>query len=118
MYDRAMTAEPDGARRCMVFLCEDDRAGRVPLADLLEQRARALDGVQVMRRRGIEGFGSSGRLRAERLPDLARGLPVVLDVAGTAGPVGDFVAALHELAPGVLVTVEPVAVPAPVAGAR
>lgn len=104
----------------MVFLCEDDhdRAAGGSLADLVVRRALALDGVRVTRRRGIEGFGTSGRLRAERLPDLARGLPVVLDVVGPAGAVGELASALHELAPGVLVTVETVAAAAPVAGAR
>lgn len=102
-----------GGMRCTVFLCEDDRSGHEALADVLRRRAAALDGVSATVWRGIEGFGASGRLRAERLPDLARGLPLVLEVVGPAMLVEGFVASLHDLARGSLVTTEAVVLPAP-----
>ncbi|HUY30692.1 MAG TPA: DUF190 domain-containing protein [Acidimicrobiales bacterium] len=96
------------ATRLMVFLTEDDRAGHESLADALVRRARdaGLAGATVWR--GIEGFGASGHLRAARLPDLVRGLPLVVEVIDGSEAVERFIAVVSELAGGALVTTEPV----------
>ena len=101
-----MTTAP--AVRLMVFLTEDDRVGSRLVADvLLERAARAgLAGATVWQ--GVEGFGRGGHLRAERLVDLARGLPLVLEVVDDEQAVTAFVPVVGELAPGSLVTLEPV----------
>lgn len=90
----------------MVFLCEDDRVGHLPAADLLLRRARASGAVSARLWRGLEGFGATGHLRAARLPDLARGLPLLVEVVGDARAVAELVEAVAELAPGALVTLE------------
>jgi PII-like signaling protein len=95
------------------FLTEDDRTGHHATAEVLAERAR-LAGLAVHLRRALEGFGTSRHLRAERLPDLGRGLPLVLDVVGPADAVAGFATALAELAAGTLVIEEP----APAAGAH
>ncbi|HET9092297.1 MAG TPA: DUF190 domain-containing protein, partial [Acidimicrobiales bacterium] len=62
------------ATRLVVFLTEDDRIGRRCTAEVLLERAReaGLAGATILQ--AVEGFGRGGRLRAARLPDLARGL--------------------------------------------
>jgi len=91
--------------RLTVFLTEDDRAGRQSAADAIVALARR-GGVAATVHRGIEGFGASGHLRAARLPDLARGLPLVVEIVGAAGRIAEIIGLARELAPGVLVTTE------------
>jgi PII-like signaling protein len=92
----------------MVFLSEDDRVGHHSAADTLLQRARAagLSGATIWR--GIEGFGASGHVRAARLPDLARGLPLVVELIDDEQAIADFLPVVRELANGALVTTETV----------
>lgn len=106
-----VTTEP--AVRLMVFLTEDDRVGPRLVVDLLVERAKraGLAGATVWQ--GIEGFGRSGHLRAERLVDLARGLPLVLEIIDGEDAIAAFVPTVQEVAPGALVTLEPVEVSRP-----
>lgn len=98
------------ATRLLIFLSEDDRVGHREVADLLLERAheRGLAGATVWR--GIEGFGATGHLRAARLPDLARGLPLVVEVIDDEAAVDAFLPVVRELAQGALVTTEAVTV--------
>lgn len=97
------------ATRIVVFLSEDDRAGHRGLHEVLVQRAReeGMAGASVWR--GIEGFGGSGRIRTSRFPDAAAGLPLAVELVDTPERIDAFLAVVHELAPGSLVTREPVA---------
>jgi PII-like signaling protein len=102
------------AVRLMVFLTEDDAYGHRIAAEELLDRARVsgLAGATVWR--ALEGFGRGGHLRAARLPDLARGLPLVFEVIDDEEAVSRFVEeAVSEVAPGTLVTLEPVQVSSP-----
>lgn len=92
--------------RLMVFLSEDDRCGHQALHEALLERARegGMAGATVWR--GVEGLGSSGRLRTTRFPDLATGLPLAVEVIDTPERVDAFVAVVKNLAPGALVTRE------------
>jgi hypothetical protein len=58
--------------------------------------------------RGIEGFGSSGRLQTTRFPDTVAGLPIAVEVIDLPERIEGFLAAVQRLAPGSLVTREPV----------
>jgi uncharacterized protein len=101
------------ATRLMVFLTEDDRFGHHSLAETLLERARSagLAGATIWR--CAEGFGPQGHLRAERLPDLARGLPLVLEVIDEEERVATFLPIVRELAEGALVTLESVRISRP-----
>ncbi len=103
------------ATRLMVFLSEDDRVGHRSVAEELLRRAReaGLAGATIWR--GIEGFGANGRLRAARLPDLARGLPLVVELIDDEAAVLAFLPVVCELAGGALVTTEEVHISRPAA---
>jgi uncharacterized protein len=101
------------ATRMMVFLTEDDRFGHRSLAEELIDRARVAGLAAAAIWRGSEGFGASGHLRAARLPDLARGLPLVLEVIGEDPQLERFLPIVRELAAGALVTLESVRVARP-----
>jgi hypothetical protein len=94
--------------RLMVFLTEDDRAGRRPLYEELLERAREDGMAGASAWRGIEGFGSSRRLRTSRFPDTVVGLPIVVEVIDVPERVEAFLAVVRTLAPGSLVTSEQV----------
>lgn len=96
------------ATRLMVFLSEDHRTGHRGLHEALLERARedGMAGATVWR--GVEGFGSSGRLRTARFPDALTGLPLAVEVIDTPERIEAFVSVVKELAPGSLVTCESV----------
>jgi len=94
--------------RLMVFLSEDDRCGHKELAAVLVERAREAGLAGATLWRGIEGFGASGRVRTARFPDMASGLPLVVEVIDRAERIEAFLPAVAELAPGSLVTREDV----------
>lgn len=98
------------AVRLMVFLTEDDRVDHRSAADVLLRRAHdlGLSGATVWR--GVEGFGRSGHVRAARLPDLARGLPLLLDVIDREAAIESFIPAIGEVVPDALVVTQPVRV--------
>lgn len=96
--------------RLLVYTTEDDRVGHQSLAQALVERARqdGLLGATVWR--GIEGFGRSGTLRTTRLPDVDRGLPLVVEIIDRPDRVTAFLSVVAELAPTAVATVEPVAI--------
>ncbi len=98
------------ATRLMVFLTEDDRVGDRCAAEAIVERARGagLAGATIWR--GVEGFGERGHVRAARLPDLERGLPLVVEVIDEDDAVARFLPVVTELAAGALVTTETVRV--------
>jgi len=58
--------------------------------------------------RGIEGFGSSGRLRSSRFPDAVVGLPVVVEIVDSPERIDAFVPIVLATAPDALVVLEEV----------
>jgi hypothetical protein len=94
------------ATRIMIFLSEDDRLGHHGLHETIVNRARedGMAGATVWR--GLEGFGSSGRVRTARFPDAATGLPLAVELLDAPERIEAFLAVVRELAPGSLVTRE------------
>jgi PII-like signaling protein len=99
-----------GAVRVVVYLSEDDRQGRRPMAEVLLEKARqeGLAGATLWR--GIEGFGASGHVRTARFPDAAVGLPLALELMDEAHHVEAFLLQVRELVKDCLVTREEVEV--------
>lgn len=98
------------ATRIVIFLSEDDRSGRHGLHQALLDRARedGLAGATIWR--GIEGFGSSGRIRTGRFPDAMIGLPVTVELVDSPDRIEAFLPVVKELAPRSFVTREEVTV--------
>ncbi|HUJ26949.1 MAG TPA: DUF190 domain-containing protein [Myxococcales bacterium] len=96
------------AKRVRVYVKESDVIGRklAPLA-LLEflQRERAAGAIVL---RGIAGFGSSGRIEDDALPELAPHLPVVVECVDSHERVERLMPRLRELVAHGLITVEDV----------
>ena len=98
------------ATRIVIFLSEDDRLGHHGLHEALLDRARedGMAGATVWR--GIEGFGSSGRIRTSRFPDAMLGLPVTVEIVDSPDRIESFLPVVKELAPRSFMTREEVRV--------
>jgi PII-like signaling protein len=94
------------AVRVRIYLGQADRAGGRPahLAILELLRAGDAQGATVFG--GIEGFGAGGEVHGERLADLGRRLPVVIEWIDHAEAVARLLARVRALVPAALVTVE------------
>jgi PII-like signaling protein len=94
------------ATRLTIFLSEDDHVGRSSSAELLLESAKSagLAGATIWR--GIEGFGRQGHLRSARLPDLGRGLPLLVEAIDIDERITAFLEVVSQLVPGALVTLE------------
>lgn len=105
-----MSVNEPSAIRLLIFLTEDDRIGGRGAAESLIEQAKIQRVAGATLWRGIEGFGRSGHLRAARLPDLARGLPLILEIVDAPPAINEFCAQLRQVLPGVLYTTEPVSI--------
>jgi PII-like signaling protein len=103
-----MAVTEQAACRLLVYTSEDDRVGHRSLAEELVDRAReeGLQGATVWR--GIEGFGRSGMVRTNRLPDVNAGMPLVVEIVDRADRVSAFLAIVEQIAPQAVTTTEPV----------
>lgn len=97
----------------MVYLTEDDRAEHRGAGDVLMERVRQEELAGATMWRGVEGFGRSGEFRADRLPDSSAGLPLVFEMIDSAENADRIVELVRSIAPGSLVTREPVALERP-----
>ena len=98
------------ASRLLVYLTEDDRSDGRSTADVVLEQARRLGLAGATVWRGVEGFGASGHLRSDRFPDLARGMPLVVEVIDSPERIRQLAGIVDSLAPGVLMTTEAVQV--------
>lgn len=96
------------ATRIMIFLSEDDRLDHHSLHHVIMNRARedGMAGATVWR--GLEGFGSAGRVRTARFPDAVTGLPLAVEILDAPERIEAFLSVVQGLAPGSFVTREEV----------
>jgi uncharacterized protein len=93
-----------------VFVRAGDRFGGSPLYREILERAKAagLSGATVVR--GLEGFGSSGKLRSPGLAGLRGTEPVLIEITDDDAAVRAFLPVLDQLIGSGLVLVKPVVV--------
>lgn len=94
------------ARRVRIYLGRDDRADGRPahLAILQLLRARGARGATVLG--GIEGFGAGRQVHGDRLAELGRKLPLVVEWIDRPDVVERLLGEVRALVPAALVTVE------------
>ena len=88
---------PRLARRLMIIVDEDATVDHKPIYTEIVRRAHdsGLAGASVFR--GIEGFGSSGRVHTSRILSLAENLPAMIVIIDTAENIDRFLPQLAEL---------------------
>src|SRR3954452_18924716 len=101
---------PGTAQRLTVFVGQGDTWNGRPLyAEIVHRALRAgLAGASVLE--GIQGFGSSRRIRSRRLLSVSSGVPLVIVIIDRAEKIRDFLPVLGELLGGGLAVLDPVEV--------
>ena len=97
----------EGAGKLLrIFVGESDRRGAQPLYTAIVERARheGLSGATVFK--GIEGYGSHGRLHSLRTYDFSTNLPVLIEVAESEEKVRTVIPRLREMIAEGLITLE------------
>ncbi|HAL27568.1 MAG TPA: hypothetical protein DCP25_12675 [Chloroflexi bacterium] len=86
-----------GARRLMIIVDEDATVNHKPVYNEIVRRAHdaGLAGASVFR--GIEGFGSAGRVHTSRILSLAENLPAMVIIVDTHAKIAAFLEQLGEL---------------------
>jgi PII-like signaling protein len=95
-------------KRLTIYLDEGNRHHRHSLADAIIQRAREEGLAGATGLRGIEGYGTSGRVHTDRIVDLAMDLPLVVLIVDQDDRIAAFLPILREMAPDALVTIDEV----------
>ena len=100
--------EPTEARRLRIFVGESEKRGRVPLYEVIVEKARCrgLAGATVTR--GITGFGRSRRVHAASILRLSEGLPLVVEIVDEPERIEAFLPELQEIVSGEMVVLEKV----------
>lgn len=93
-----------------IFLGEADKWHHQPLSTALVERLRkdGFSGATVFH--GVAGFGARRTLHSSHLLELSQDLPVVIELVEDPGRLPRLLEIIDELAPGRLVTSEPVKV--------
>lgn len=101
---------PRTARRLTAYLGESDTWHHKPLYAELVHRAHAagLAGATVLR--GIEGFGTGGRIHTSRLLSLSEDLPAVVVIIDRPELIDAFLPEVEEIVGEALVTIDDVEV--------
>jgi PII-like signaling protein len=94
--------------RLTVFVGESDRFERRPLATAIVLRARemGLAGATVLR--GVEGYGASNRIHADRTLSLSHDLPMVVVIVDRDERIESFLPVLDDMVGDGMVLREPV----------
>lgn len=102
------------AKLLRIFLGEADKVKHTAMYEVIVREARKakLAGATVWR--GIMGFGSTSRIRSEKILDLSTDLPIIIEIADEEEKIDRFLPVLHDLFEsaqcGGLITVEKVEV--------
>jgi len=93
-----------------IFIGEDDRYNGSPLyeAIVLKAREMQLAGATVLR--GPMGYGHNSHLRTTKILRLSQDLPVVIEIVEDKDKIDQLLAALNDMMPSGLVTLQNVEV--------
>ena len=95
-------------KRLRLFVGEADMWQGRPLYQTVVEHAwqQGIRGATVLR--GIEGFGPEHHLSAERLPDIAENLPLIIEIVDSDEQIEQFLPELDRLMQRGMITVAPV----------
>lgn len=93
-----------------VYIGESDRHGRLPLYEALVElfRKEGLAGATVLR--GVAGFGASSVFHSDKLLELSRDLPLVIEAVDSREKIEALMPLLDTMMDGGMVTMETVQV--------
>jgi PII-like signaling protein len=89
-----------------IFIGESDKHGHIPLYEALVEllRKEGFAGATVLR--GIAGFGARSVYHTDKLLELSRDLPIVVEVVDTMGRIDAVMAQIDAMMQGGMITLE------------
>jgi PII-like signaling protein len=89
-----------------IFIGESDKHGHIPLYEALVEllRKEGFAGATVLR--GIAGFGARSVYHTDKLLELSRDLPIVVEVVDTRGRIDAVMAQIDAMMQGGMITLE------------
>jgi len=89
-----------------IFIGESDKHGHIPLYEALVEllRKEGFAGATVLR--GIAGFGARSVYHTDKLLELSRDLPIVVEVVDTRGRIDAIMAQIDAMMQGGMITLE------------
>jgi uncharacterized protein len=89
-----------------IFIGESDKHGHIPLYEALVEllRREGFAGATVLR--GIAGFGARSVYHTDKLLELSRDLPIVVEVVDTKGRIDSVMAQIDAMMQGGMITLE------------
>ena len=93
-----------------IYIGESDRHGRLPLYEALVElfRQEGLVGATVLR--GIAGFGASSVFHSDKLLELSKDLPILIEAVDTREKIEELMPRIDAMMNGGMITMEAIQV--------
>src|SRR5947209_3450351 len=101
-------SSPRSGKRIRIFLGEADEWQGRPLYRVILERVQQHGAMGATVLRGIDGFGPTHRLSADRLPDISDNLPLVIEIVESEEAIERLLPILDALVQRGTITVAPV----------
>lgn len=101
---------PRDAQLLRIFIGESDQSGGRPLHEAIVLKARELHVAGATVLRGGLGYGHSSRLHTSKILRLSDDLPLVIEIVDGEDKIRTLLAALEDMMPSGLITLEKVQV--------
>lgn len=101
---------PREAQLLRIFIGESDQSGGRPLHEAIVLKARELHVAGATVLRGGLGYGHSSRLHTSKILRLSDDLPLVIEIVDGEDKIRTLLAALEDMMPSGLITLEKVQV--------
>jgi uncharacterized protein len=102
------------AKLLRIFIGESDKAGHVPLYEVIVKEAKQAGLAGATAWRGILSYGPNSRIRTAKILDLSSDMPIIIEITDEESKINSFLPILHDLFEksncGGLITIERVQV--------
>ena len=85
------------AKLLRIFVGEADKAGHLPLYEVIVREARAAGLAGATAWKGLTGYGPSTRIRTAKILDLSADLPLVIEITDEEPKIAAFLPVLDRL---------------------
>lgn len=98
------------AERIRIYIGEDDKYNKRPLADLIVEEAKKAGLAGATMFRGMSGFGANSLIHTTKILRLSEDLPVIVEIIDHPDAIDPFLKKLDSMLSGGMITREPVTV--------
>jgi PII-like signaling protein len=85
------------AKLLRIFIGESDKAGHLPLYEVIVKEARQAGLAGATAWRGVLAYGANSRIRTTKILDLSGDMPIVIEITDEEWKINSFLPTLHDL---------------------